>query len=305
MPSNISIDTPEPASITSSASGAPRTRAQAKKYLHKLSSGASSNVAAERDTITTSALSTSESSAAPGSSEGPVSESSTIATSSASQSSERRRRQTRSASADEVIYGPQHLEHQFDLAYAELRSATIYAMYRLGYRNPRRGSSEETNPKPRLGDILARRFSDVERARRRFEEAGRKIQEALRRGQNWFNTPWPITRVVYDDNGMALDVVEVKEGEDYIDKDELEMDEIFAHLKKQNSALDCNSADGRASTMGTKRKHRGDADEAQREKRRRLDPEPPSSQGPSSSKVVDPSRGRRLGLRSTHVTQNP
>jgi hypothetical protein len=77
--------------------------------------------------------------------------------------------------------------------------------------------------------VLAARFPDVERARRRINEADRKLKEALEMGQTWHNTPWPNYRVIFDDKGMAVDVIEVEEGED--DEDENELREIWARFE--------------------------------------------------------------------------
>lgn len=100
-------------------------------------------------------------------------------------------RKTRSAPIDESTPGPQHLEHEYQMALAELREVTINALYRLGYTNPKPRSPEDIIVKPSLDMVLAARFADVERARHRIDEAHRKIQEALAIGQTWYNTPWP------------------------------------------------------------------------------------------------------------------
>ena len=85
------------------------------------------------------------------------------------------------------------------MALAELREATINALYRLGYTNPKPRSPDDIIFKPTLDMVLAARFTDVERARNRIDEAYRRIQEAIAIGRTWFNTPWP-TETEEDDD---------------------------------------------------------------------------------------------------------
>ena len=82
--------------------------------------------------------------------------------------------------------------------------------------------------------VLAARFPDVERARRRINEADRKIREALEMGHTWHNTPWPNYRVIFDEQGMAVDVVEVEAGdEEETDEDENELREVWAKFENE------------------------------------------------------------------------
>jgi len=91
---------------------------------------------------------------------------------------------------------------------------------------------------PTLAMVLAAKFPDVERARRRINEADRKIKEALEKGHTWHNTPWPNHRVIFDEQGMAVDVVEVEEGdEDGTDEDENELREIWLSSRLKFSRL--------------------------------------------------------------------
>ena len=262
------------------SSRAPRTRAQLKESRLASSSRASSDVPADHETISTRASSTSVTGTQSSSQAG----ASTTAATSPSQSLNHTRRQTRSTPADELIYGPQHLEHEYNLAYEELRSTTIYALYRLGYTNPKRKSPDEQTRIPSLEMVLAARFPDVERARRRINEADRKLKEALEMGQNWYNTPWPNYRVIYDEQGMAVDVIEVAEGEEDIDDDELELQRMWAKFATPESA------DRKLSGRGTKRKYQEPGTEIRPEKQQRLDVETSSSQG-SFSFACKPIRG--------------
>jgi hypothetical protein len=255
--------------------------------------------------------------------------SSTFVAHSQSQSPNRSRRHTRSTPAKDVAYGPQHLEHEYSLAYEELRSATIYALYRLGYTNPKRRSPEDEVYIPSLAMVLAARFPDVERARRRINEADRKIREALEMGHTWHNTPWPNYRVIFDEQGMAVDVVEVEAGdEEETDEDENELREVWAKFETQV----CKSAPvskvcsdhidrGTKHTGGRpKRKCREDADDTPLDNNQRRKLEPTSSLSSLSSSTTtrntaskpcalrgpehDPPLGRRPGLRSANTTNS-
>ena len=180
--------------------------------------------------------------------------------------------------------------------------------------------------------VLAARFSDVERARTRINEADRKIKEALEMGHTWHNTPWPNYRVVFDEQGMAVDVVEVEAGdEEETDEDENELRELWAKFEAQV----CKSAPvskvcsdhidrGTKHTNGRpKRKCREDADDApldsnQRQKleatsslsslsslsssatTRNIASKPSALRGPGH----DPPLGRRPGLRSANTTKS-
>lgn len=255
--------------------------------------------------------------------------SSTFVTHSQSQSPNRSRRQTRSTPAQDVAYGPQHLEHEYSLAYEELRSATIYALYRLGYTNPKRRSPEDEVYIPSLAMVLAARFPDVERARRRINEADRKIREALEMGHTWHNTPWPNYRVIFDEQGMAVDVVEVEAGEE-TDEDESELRELWAKFETQvckNGPVSKVCSDhidrGTKHTSGRpKRKCREEADDAPLDNNQRRKLEPTSSLSSLSSSATtqlentaskscalrgperDPPPGRRPGLRSANATNS-
>ena len=251
-----------PISTASVDTVAPRTRAQIKQDSLPSSSRASSDAPTELDSVSTRASSTSAKvmrSVRPGSF--------ATTTTPSSQSPQRSRRQTRSSPAEDFTHGPQHLEHEYSLAYEELRSATIYALYRLGYTNPKRRSPDDEVHIPSLATVLAARFPDVERARKRINEADRKLKEALEMGQTWHNTPWPNHRVVFDEKGMAVDVVEAG-GEDESDEDENELREIWAKFETQvfksapSSKVCSDQIDrGTAMTSGRpKRKCREDTD---------------------------------------------
>jgi hypothetical protein len=216
-----------PISTASVDTVAPRTRAQIKQDSLPSSSRASSNAPTELDSTSTRAGSTSTKAI-----HSVRSGSFVAAANPSSLSPQRPRRQTRSTPVEDFTYGPQHLEHEYSLAYEELRSATIYALYRLGYTNPKRRSPDDEVHIPSLATVLAARFPDVERARKRINEADKMLREALEMGQTWHNTPWPNHRVVFDEKGMAVDVVEAEEG-DESDEDENELREIWAKFETQ------------------------------------------------------------------------
>jgi hypothetical protein len=176
--------------------------------------------------------------------------------------------------------------------------------------------------------VLAAKFPDVERARRRINEADKKIKEALEKGHTWHNTPWPNYRVIFDEQGMAVDVVEVEEGDgDGTDEGENELREIWAKFETQvcksglaNDA--CSNHVDRATkhTSGRpKRKCREDAEDMLLDNQRRK-LEATSSMSSVSSRAAnqntspekcalrgpepDPPPGRRRGLRSANTSRN-
>ena len=222
--SSVSIATST--SLSSVDPVAPRTQAQI-DYNHLTSSSSvSSDIPTEHNSTRTRTSSASAKRLRSSHSSG----SARVTAISQSQSPSHSRRQTRSTPGED-IYGPQHLEHEYSLAYEELRSATIYALYRLGYTNPKRRSPEDKVYVPSLAAVLAARFPDVERARRRINEADSKLQEALENGHTWHNTPWPNYRVIFDEKGMAVDVVEVQDDEDGIDEGENEIRQLWARFE--------------------------------------------------------------------------
>lgn len=98
--------------------------------------------------------------------------------------------------------GPRHLEYDYHVAYEELRAATILAAQALQYPWPRRkgrpapgksgkGETAEELMKPTLSTILQAKFPYVEKARNNLNEADRRLQEALNRGETWENTAVP------------------------------------------------------------------------------------------------------------------
>lgn len=199
------------------------------------------------------------------------------------QTSKHSRRKTRSAPVGESTLGPQHLEHQYQMALAELREATIHALYRLGYTNPKPRSPEDIIFKPSLDMVLAARFTDVERARRRIDEADRRIQEALAMGQTWHNTPWPTDAEEEDDERIN------------------EIRQLWAKFETSELA----ESKAKQGSGRQKRKCREAVEDAssnsERPKRRKV-ATPPREESPLSaledSPVNSTSQVRRTGLRS-------
>jgi len=177
--------------------------------------------------------------------------------------------------------------------------------------------------------VLAARFPDVERARRRINEADRKLREALEKGQTWHNTPWPNYRVIFDEKGMAVDVVEVEDGdevEDEVDQAENELRKVWARFETQtfNSAsvdkLRSGSIDLRTNPR-PKRKCREEADDVPSDNHQRRNLETSSFVSSTSSNEISKNStskscaqlrgldhelpsGRRSGLRSSNSTRN-
>lgn len=224
------------------------------------------------------------------------------------ESPNRSRRRTRSVPDDDV-YGPPHLEHEYSLAYEDLRSATIYALYRLGYTNPKRKSPDDEVNIPSLNMILAAKFPDVERARRRINEADRKLTEAIEMGQTWDNTSLAEEREILVVDG------EVVGG---IDDDEMEIRKLWAKfehkdMKNSTSSITSDVVDSGANTDSRKQK-RGrteDSEGVSQDKRRKVETKSSSAAGEeSASKSVtlervtsNPPQGRRSGLRSANAGQ--
>jgi len=148
-------------------------------------------------------------------------------------------------------------------------------------------------------------------------------------GQTWDNTPWPNYRVIFDEKGMAVDVVEVEDGDGIeVDEDENELREIWARFETQvckstpaKKACSDHMALGTKPTIGRpKRKCREDADDTYHDKYQRRKLETSSSLSSLSSSTTggnttakpcvmqgidhDSSLGRRPGLRSANTVRN-
>ncbi|CAL1713915.1 unnamed protein product [Somion occarium] len=104
--------------------------------------------------------------------------------------------------------GPRHLEYDYDQAVKELNAATVRAVYAMGFQPRKRTSmrgpstrsrttsiSESPADTPSVADILAKKFPDVEWARRMVDAADCKLQEALARGETWENTAVSVSTV--------------------------------------------------------------------------------------------------------------
>jgi hypothetical protein len=175
--------------------------------------------------------------------------------------------------------------------------------------------------------VLAARFPDVERARKRIDEADRKIREALEMGQTWHNTPWPNYQVIIDEKGMAVDVVEV-EGDMGADDDEIELRKIWARFETQEATSSpasklCSDLVDHGTTRPRgrpKRKYREDVDNIPLDSNQRRKIETCTSASPLLAGTNSPSTtpksctlrvqndktpvGRRPGLRSANTARN-
>lgn len=201
---------------------------------------------------------------------------------------------------------------------------TIYALYRLGYTNPKRKSPDDEVDIPTLPMVLAAKFPDVERARKMVNEADRKLSEALALGQSWENTPWPSSRASVD--GIATEAAEVAGENDDVDDDvdERELREVWARFVAKESERELSGKDLGSAMVANggrrKRKCREDTEEIRqpdRQQRRRLDPSTSDGsaayKGTGSSRVASakamasseltPLPGRRVGLRSAKTVR--
>ncbi|KAF7968730.1 hypothetical protein HWV62_29604 [Athelia sp. TMB] len=207
--------------------------------------------------------------------------------------SARSRRKAKSKSTPQTqVLVPAHLEVEYARAYADLRAATIYALYRLGYTNPKRKSPDDAVEVPTLPMVLAAGFPDVERARRRVNEVDRKIvkAQAIAQAREESNTP-PETEV--EDNEEE----EIYGGDEEEEEDgrEEEVRQIWARFIEMESARK-----SEAPPAGRKKRKQPsdssqDVFQSDRQLRRRVT----VTAVQESSAVA--SRGTRARLRSTKV----
>lgn len=128
--------------------------------------------------------------------------------------------------------GPRHLEEEYHDAYQEFRSVVLQAVYSFGYdpKKVRDGRPVVRSTPPTVEEIMSLRLSSVTTAKRRLDEADRKLNEALSRGFTWENTKLPKYEVTHDDGGNLVSVVMV---EDPLDASEPPKEVVAPLPKKQ------------------------------------------------------------------------
>lgn len=128
--------------------------------------------------------------------------------------------------------GPRHLEEEYHDAYQEFRSVVLRAVYSLGFdpKKVRDGRPVARSNPPTVEEIRNLRLPSITIAKRKLDEADRKLNEALARGFTWENTKRPKYEVTYDDEGNLVSVVMI---EDPLDAPEPSKEMIAPLPKKQ------------------------------------------------------------------------
>ncbi|KAF9784969.1 hypothetical protein BJ322DRAFT_1060596 [Thelephora terrestris] len=109
--------------------------------------------------------------------------------------------------------GPRHLEEEYHDAHQEFRHAVLQAVYSLGFdpKKVRDGRPVARSTPPTVEEIMSLRLPSVTIAKRRLDEADRRLNDALARGFTWENTKLPKYEVTYDDKGDLVSVVMVED----------------------------------------------------------------------------------------------
>ena len=129
--------------------------------------------------------------------------------------------------------GPRHLEEEYHDAYQDFRHVVLQAVYSLGF-DPKRirdGRPVVRSTPPTVEEIMSLRLPSVTVAKRRLDEADRRLNDAIARGFTWENTKLPKYEVTYDDKGDLISVVMI---EDPLDAPE-PAKEMVAPLPKRQS----------------------------------------------------------------------
>jgi len=132
-----------------------------------------------------------------------------------------------------IPLGPRHLEEEYHDAYQEFRHVVLQAVYSLGFdpKKVRDGRPAARSTPPTVEEIMNLRLPSITIAKRRVDEADRRLNEAIARGFTWENTKLPKYEVTYDDEGTLVSVVMV---EDPLDGPEPPK-EVIAPLPKKQS----------------------------------------------------------------------
>jgi len=109
--------------------------------------------------------------------------------------------------------GPRHLEEEYHDAYQEFRHVVLQAVYSVGFDpkkvRDRRPAARSTPPT--VEEIMSLRLPSITIAKRRLDEADRRLNEAIARGFTWENTKLPKYEVTYDDKGNLVSVVVIED----------------------------------------------------------------------------------------------
>ena len=109
--------------------------------------------------------------------------------------------------------GPRHLEEEYHDAHQEFRRVVLQAVYSLGFdpKKIRDHRPVARSTPPTVEEIMSLRLPSITIAKRRLDEADRRLNEALARGFTWENTKLPKYEVTYDDKGNLVSVVMVED----------------------------------------------------------------------------------------------
>ena len=109
--------------------------------------------------------------------------------------------------------GPRHLEEEYHDAYQEFRHVVLQAVYSLGFdpKKVKDGRSVARSTPPTVQEIMNLRLPSIAAARRRLDEADRRLNEAIAKGFTWENTKLPKYEVTYDDEGNVVNVVMIED----------------------------------------------------------------------------------------------
>lgn len=129
--------------------------------------------------------------------------------------------------------GPRHLEEEYHDAYQDFRHVVLQAVYSLGFdpKKARDGRPVARSTPPTVEEIMSLRLPSITIAKRRLDEADRRLNEAIARGFTWENTKLPEYEVTYDDKGSLVSVVVI---EDPLDAPEAPK-EVIAPLPRRQS----------------------------------------------------------------------
>lgn len=109
--------------------------------------------------------------------------------------------------------GPRHLEEEYHNAYQDFRHVVLQAVYSLGFdpKKVRDGRPVARSTPPTVEEIMSLRLPSITIAKRKLDEADRRLNEALAKGFTWENTKLPKYEVTYDDKGNLLSVLMVED----------------------------------------------------------------------------------------------
>ena len=109
--------------------------------------------------------------------------------------------------------GPRHLEEEYHDAYQDFRHAVLQAVYSLGFdpKKVRDGRPVARTTPPTVEEIMSLKLPSITAAKRKLDEADRKLNEAIAKGFTWENTKLPKYEATYDDKGHLVNVLMVED----------------------------------------------------------------------------------------------